>query len=285
MADISALSKWDISSADSLDGMFDECHLLEDISALSSWDVSNVKSMNGMFNNCSSLVDVSGLASWNISQNTSLDFIFKGCDQLEDYPSWFKIEVIRNTNFDSRTRHKIINGLNESFFRTFNLNSFNEDTQLFIVAACNNQPLLAYIADRSNFDFIQEKAVEKVTDESVLADIAINDHNCDIFNQNGNLKFYFYNRERAFVKIKDHDILVDVAKKMPHMLVNIDQMNRYVLDEESWMDIVIGAQSQEMRVFALAHIKDVSSFENIINESNDEEIIMISRHKIGLNDE
>ena len=283
LSDISPLKSWDISSADEMDGMFDGCSSLENISALKSWDVSNVKSLNGMFNNCSALVDISGIENWELSKDASLDFIFNECNALTEYPLWFETEVIKNPHFDSKIRHKIINGLDTSFFTSFDLNSLDEDSQLFMVAACNNQSILAYIVDRSNYKFIQEKALEKINDEEILTDIAIHDHNCDISNDGGNLKFYFYNRENALVKIRNTYNLIKIAKEVPYILVNMEYIARYIDLEEHWVDIVINAQSPDVRLFALSYITTISSFERIMLESDDERILKIVNFRFNSN--
>ncbi|WP_458452957.1 BspA family leucine-rich repeat surface protein [Methanobrevibacter sp.] len=277
---ISALKSWDIDNVESTKGMFDGCVTLFDISPLSKWDVSKIKSMNKMFYNCSAIMDISSLNDWKISEGTHISLMFDKCESVQEYPVWFKIEVIKHHKSDGETSKKIINGLDESFFKTYDFNQFDEDSQLFFVAACHNQALLAFVLDRSNNKFLQEKALEKIIDEEILTDIAINDHNCDIYNENGELKFDFYNREQAILKIKDKARLEKIAINLPHALENISHLESYIDAEESWADIVINAKSSEIRLFALEHVKSENLFDKIISESEDANIIAIIEEKI-----
>ena len=104
--------------------------------------------MNKLFYNCISLADVSSLNNWKVSPDASIKAIFDKCDSLEEYPGWFKVAMMRNNEADTETRQKIINDLDEEFFKSHDLNEFDEDTQLFMVAATESQNLLAYISER-----------------------------------------------------------------------------------------------------------------------------------------
>lgn len=277
LSDISNFKSWDIENAESLTGMLDSCSDLIDVSPLRKLDVSNVKSMNKLFFNCSSLEDVSALENWKVSENTSLKGIFNKCESLNEYPGWFKMAVMNNNEADIETRQKIVNDLDESFFKTHDLNRFDDDTQLFMVAALDSQSLLAYIVERSHNKFIQEKALERITDDEILTSIVLNDHNCDISRQNGELKSYFYNRENALLKIKNKAFLMKIAKELPNILKNFAHIANYIDTDEEWVDIVLNAKSQHIRVFALANVKSANSFETIISQSDDEQLVKVAR--------
>ena len=62
--DISAL---DVSAAEFMSNMFEDCRALTDISSLKKWDVSKVIDMSCMFCGCKSLTDISPLFEWAIS--------------------------------------------------------------------------------------------------------------------------------------------------------------------------------------------------------------------------
>ena len=225
--------------------MFKHCEDLEDVSDLKDWDVSDIRSMEGMFKQCDSLVDVSSLSQWNLSDNVNLDHIFDDCELLEIYPEWFKVEVIKNSGFDKQSRKRVIENLDESFFKTNNLNDFSKEQQLYIVQATSNQSLLAFIVDRSQFKEISGIAFSKITDESVLAEIALHDHNYDVLPSKDSsnpldLNFFFYNREKAFLKIENQAMLVNIAKESP----------------------------------------SGSALQKIIDESSDEKLLIISRKRI-----
>ena len=285
LTDISALNSWDILSVESLKSMFKHCEDLEDVSDLKDWDVSNIKSMEGMFKQCGSLVDVSSLSEWNLSDDVTLDHIFDECELLEIYPEWFKKEVMKNANFDMQSRQRVIGNLDESFFKTNNLNDFSKEMQLFIVQSTSNQSLLAYIVDRSQYKEISGIAFSKITDESVLAEIALHDHNYDVLPSRNssnplNLNLFFYNREKAFLKLENQTMLVNVAKESPHTLNSIEYLSEYVDKEDIWVDIALNAQSKGVRFFAFTKLESESAFQRIIDESSDEKLLIISRKRI-----
>ena len=280
LSDISHFKSWDIENVSSVKGMLDSCTDLMDVSPLKKWDVSNIKSFNKLFYNCISLTDVSSLNDWKVSSDASIKAIFDKCDSLNEYPGWFKMAVMNDNEVDVEIRNKIINDLDESFFKTHDFNSLDEDTQLFMVAALKNQSILAHIAERSNNRFMQEKALERITDEEILTNIVLNDHNCDISRQNGELKSYFYNREKALLKIRNKAFLMKIAKQLPHILQNFAHIVDYIDTDEEWTDIVLNAKSQHIRIFALANIKSANSFEKIIAESDDEQLIKVAKINI-----
>lgn len=285
LTDISALKSWDISNVMSLKSMFKHCEDLEDVSDLKDWDVSNIRSMEGMFKQCDSLVDVSSLSQWNLSDNVNLDHIFDDCELLEIYPEWFKVEVIKNSGFDKQSRKRVIENLDESFFKTNNLNDFSKEQQLYIVQATSNQSLLAFIVDRSQFKEISGIAFSKITDESVLAEIALHDHNYDVLPSKDSsnpldLNFFFYNREKAFLKIENQAMLVNIAKESPHTLNSIEYLCEYVDNEDIWVDITLNAKSKGVRFFAFTKLQSESALQRIIDESSDEKLLIISRKRI-----
>lgn len=285
LANISALKKWDTSSAKSLKSMFKHCLELEDVSALKKWDVSNIKSMEGMFKRCSSLVDVSDLSEWKLSSDVKLDYIFDECELIEDYPLWFKFEILKNNNFDLESRQKVIEKFDEDFFKKNDLNDLEEEIQLLIVDITSNQSLLAFIVDRTEYVDVSYNALERITDEEILTDIALHDHNYEIFPEESgssplNYKFFFYNREKAIIKIKNKALLIRIAKESQHMLNNIKYITKFIDTEEAWVDIVLNAQSDEVRLFAFEKIQSANSFERIADESNDTTISTLAREKI-----
>lgn len=283
LTNISALESWDISNVRSLKSMFNGCEMLENVSPLKSWDVGNIESMEGMFKNCSLLADVSSLYGWKISDDTVIDFIFDNCESLENHPDWFKIILLKNTNFNLESRKKVIQNLDESFFQANNLNTFDDVVQLLIIEITENQSLLAYIADRSRYRTIQEIAIDKISDEEILTDIALHNHNYDISpSAEGNMKFdfYFYNREKAFKKIKDKTLLIKTAKESQYILENMNYIVNFIESEDEWVDIVLNSASHEVSLFALEHVESQESFKQIGDECNDEEILKVISEKI-----
>lgn len=289
LENISALKSWDISNVASLKSMFKNCEQLEDVSPLAQWDVGNIRSMKGMFKRCDLLRDASELSEWRLSDTVCLDHIFDDCESLEKYPEWFKVEVLRNSNFDDKSRERVIGDLDESFFKTNNLNDFNEGTQLMIVQMISDQSLLAYIVDRSRFKRVSGVALDKITDENVLSQIALHDHNYEILPSKGNvnpldLNLFFYNREKAFLKVENQTMLVNIVKESQHKLKSIDYISEYVDTEDIWVDIALNAQSKDVRVFAFGKLESDDAFQRIIDESSDEELQAKSHEKIDIED-
>ena len=289
LSNISDLKSWDISNVVSLKSMFKHCDELDDISALAKWDVSGIRTMEGMFKQCYYLTDASELSQWNLSDGVRLDHIFDDCESLEKYPDWFEIEVIKNPNFDEESRRKVIGNLDKSFFRTNDLNDFNEATQMMIVQINSNQELLAYIVDRSRFKRVSAIALDKITDEGVLSSIALHDHNYEILPSKANanpldLNLFFYNREKAFLKVENQTMLVNIAKESQHKLKSIDYLSEYVDTEDIWVDIALNAQSKDVRIFAFGKLESDNAFQRIIDESSDEELLVKSHEKIDAGD-
>jgi len=263
--------------------MFDNCISLLDITPLSNWDVSGIESMNKMFYSCESIMDISSLESWKLADGVSIIGIFDDCFALKEYPKWFKIEVIRNDKFEPESRRKVIEELDEGFFRDYDLNNFNEPTQMFMVSSLTDESLLAYILDRSSYRPVQEFALDKINDEEILTSIAIHDHNYDIIQSRKggmDLKFFFYNREKAFLKIKNKVFLIKIAKEMQHKFHSIEYLTEYVDTEESWIDIALNAQSYDVRLFAFGKIEAENSLQRIVDESKDEVIVDIAQKTI-----
>ena len=84
LADISALSDWNIAEVSNTSEMFKDCSNLKDLSPLSKWDTAQVTNMPYMFYNCTGLKDISPLSNWDTSQVTNMSKMFSGCTSLED---------------------------------------------------------------------------------------------------------------------------------------------------------------------------------------------------------
>lgn len=285
LTNISALKNWDISEVESLKSMFKHCEDLEDVSDLKEWDVSKIKSMEGMFKQCDSLVDVSSLSEWELADDVIVDHIFDDCELLEKYPKWFEVEIMTNNNFDIQSRQRVAGYLDESFFKNYNLNDLSKEMQYFIVRTTSNQSLLAYFVDRSQFKDISGIAFNKITDEGVLFQIALHDHNYDVLPSRDrsnplDLNFFFYNREKAFLKIENQTMLVNIAKESPHKLKSIEYLSEYVDKEDIWVDIALNAQSFDVREFAFGKLGSYAAFKRMAEESPDEEFKNTSREII-----
>lgn len=79
LQDITALSRWDVSTIKDMTSMFWNCEQLKDITALSNWNVTNVNYMQYMFYGCHKLQDITALSNWNINKFIDVHDMFYGC--------------------------------------------------------------------------------------------------------------------------------------------------------------------------------------------------------------
>ena len=75
------LSKWNISKAVDLNGMFDCCYSLSSIKFGSGWNTNNVTNMGYMFNYCKSLPSLD-ISYFDTTKVTYMEFMFNGCSSL-----------------------------------------------------------------------------------------------------------------------------------------------------------------------------------------------------------
>ena len=73
--------------------------------------------------------------------------------------------------------------------------------------------------------------------------------------------------------------IIKIAKESQYMLNNIKYITKFIDTEESWFDIVLNAQSSDVRLFAFDKINSKNFFERIIEESSDENIVIKAREK------
>ncbi len=72
---LDAFENWDLSSAESIAGMFGTMHNLMDISALANWDTGNVIDMSYLFRS-STLTDFSAISNWDTRNVKNLGHMF-----------------------------------------------------------------------------------------------------------------------------------------------------------------------------------------------------------------
>jgi surface protein len=79
---------WDVSSAESLYGMFGRNYNYGDVT-ISGWDVGNCKDFRFMFQNCNQGPMASlDLSNWNTSSATTMQFMFLNTNVDFDFSSW-----------------------------------------------------------------------------------------------------------------------------------------------------------------------------------------------------
>ena len=98
LTDISSLKKWDASKVADMACMFSRCRSLADISALEKWDVSKAADMSCMFNKCSLLKDITGLGKWNVSNIADMSHMFSDCGSLKNISALAEWDTSNVTN-------------------------------------------------------------------------------------------------------------------------------------------------------------------------------------------
>ena len=94
---LNTISKWDISSATSIEGLFEGDTDLTDLTPLANWDVSKIENFARLFEDCSNLTDLTPIADWNTSKNINFAYLFSGCEGITD------LTPLANWNISSLT--------------------------------------------------------------------------------------------------------------------------------------------------------------------------------------
>lgn len=88
------VSKWDLTKAKELSGMFYGCSNLKKID-VSNWDVSGVENMAFMFDGCSELKSID-VKNWNTKNLKVTKYMFYKCEKLQqiDISNWDVSNII-----------------------------------------------------------------------------------------------------------------------------------------------------------------------------------------------
>ena len=92
------VERLDVSAAENMHGMFEDCSSMENVAGLKKWDVSNVADMSYMFAGCASLNEISALAEWDVSRVSDMSGLFEYCCLLEDISPLKKWDISNVTN-------------------------------------------------------------------------------------------------------------------------------------------------------------------------------------------
>ena len=76
------ISEWDVSKAETMRGMFQNCKYLRKTGNLKNWNVVNVKDFSWMFNGCKNLINIGDLSSWNINKDQKVHGMFNDTKKL-----------------------------------------------------------------------------------------------------------------------------------------------------------------------------------------------------------
>ena len=105
------LSKWNISKAVYLNGMFEGCYSLSSIKFGSGWNTNNVTNMRYMFNYCKSLPSLD-ISYFDTTKVTNMEYMFNGCSSLTS----LDLSNFNTTNVES---------MGSMFFNCTKLSSLN----------------------------------------------------------------------------------------------------------------------------------------------------------------
>ena len=93
------ISKWDVSNAEDLSGLFAFCKTLKSVD-LSSWDISSCLYLKEMFACCDNLKATGDLSRWNTGNVTVMDSMFQSCNVLTDIGDISGWDINSCENFD-----------------------------------------------------------------------------------------------------------------------------------------------------------------------------------------
>jgi hypothetical protein len=186
------------------------------------------------------------------------------------------IDVIKDEGKDLDTRISAVRKLDEL---TFDLDDVDEDMQLFIVRNSQNQSLLADFVLKSQFMYVHYHAMQRIGDEDILCRIALNDRHTyspslEAIPTCVYVSYPFYNREKAFSKIRDKSKLAEIVKRIDVELNNVGHIVNFINCDDEWLDIFANANLEFYRLFAVGQISDGETLKKIIVDTEDAEIRM-----------
>ena len=76
LADIAALTNWNVQNVTNMSNLFNECRSLTNLVPLSDWNTHNLLTMSGMFYNGYVTRDITPLSKWDVSKVKNMDSMF-----------------------------------------------------------------------------------------------------------------------------------------------------------------------------------------------------------------
>ena len=128
------INQIDLSNVNTVQGMFEDCRLLNNLSELEKWDTSNVESMSSMFKNCESLQELLGLEQWEVSNIKDMQFMFDGCSSLKslDLSGWKLGKAIREAEIDDSWDNPLIHMFEDCHFEQLILPNDKASAEILI---------------------------------------------------------------------------------------------------------------------------------------------------------
>lgn len=153
-----------------------------------------------------------------------------------------------------------IDSVNKLDGNKIDIDRWNEQIQLSIVKSTSNQLLLTYFVNNSKYKYIHYRALDKIDDEEMLMDIAMNNKSLywgdyTFRTVSSYLDPAYYNSEKAFSKITDKHKLIEIVKSIDHELYNLKHLAKFIEDDNDvWADIAVDANLEYHKIFALNRI-------------------------------
>ena len=180
LSNISALSSWDTSGAETMARMFYNTSSLSNISALSSWNTSNVWDISYMFDGASSLTDISALSSWDTSKVQNMKWMFHGASSLSNISalsSWNTSSVTSASAMFAGTKIANVNALETKQYAGNDYISWDTSSMTDMSYMFDNCALLSNISALSSWDTSKVKNMSHIfymydQNSSLLSDIS-----------------------------------------------------------------------------------------------------------------
>ena len=131
-----------------------------------------------------------------------------------------------------------------------------------------DQSVLADIAKNDEHDRVRKEATERVTNQSVLADIAKNDKARDV-------------RQTAVERVTDRDVLADIAKNDKARDVRQTAVER-VTDRDVLADIAKNDKARDVRQTAVERVTDRDVLADIAKNDKDRDVRQAAESRIKM---
>ena len=171
----------------------------------------------------------------------------------------------------------------EDFNAKIDIDRLDEAMQLDIVKSTSSQLLLAYFVNNSKYTYIHYRALDKIDDEDILMEIAMKNKSVywgdyKVMRISSYLDPAYYNSEKAFSKIHDRSKLIEIVKTIDHELYNLDHLEKFIDDDDTWVDIAVNANRAYHQIFAFKEIESRRAFVRALAKCDIDKLIKNANH-------
>ena len=163
------------------------------------------------------------------------------------------------------------------------IDRLDEAMQLNIVKSTSNQLLLAYFVNNSKYKYIHYRALDRIDDEDILMEIAMKNKSLywgeyKVMIISSYLDPAYYNSEKAFSKIRDRSKLIEIVKTIDHELYNLDHLEKFIDDDDTWADIAVNANRAYHQIFAFKEFESRRAFVRALAKCDIDKLIKNANH-------